>query len=87
MLDLEIDLDKTIIDGVKNLARDHYDCVDDGSVGLVIEAALEMRLLAEKLAGQAGKEVDEPVANWKSSTQGIEPASTRLRDWLFERRK
>ena len=86
MLDLEINLDKALIDGVKNLARDHYDRVDDSSVGLVIEAALEMRLLAEKLAGQAGKEVEEPVTQWQSSTQGIEPASTRFRDWLFERR-
>ena len=87
MLDLEIDLDNTLIDGVKNLARDHYDRVDDGAVGLVIEAALEMRLLAEKLAGQAGEEVDEPVTKWKSSAQGIEPPSTRVRDWLFGRRK
>ena len=87
MLDLEIDLDNTLIDGVKNLAKDHYDCVDGAAIGLVIEAALEMRLLVEKLAGQAGKEVDEPVTKWKSSTQGIEPPSTRVRDWLFGKRK
>lgn len=84
---LDIELSSELIDGLKRLAARHYGDSGESSMGRVVEAALEMRLLWLDLSEIGGQEVGEPVIDWKD--EGVHTADqveSEVRDWLFKGR-
>ena len=63
MANLDIELGDEVIKGIRSIAVRHYGDSGDGSVGRVIESALEMRLLSMKLAEEGGAEIEETIAD------------------------
>lgn len=65
MAEIEIELDGSLIEGVKRLAARHYGDSSDTSIARVAESALEMRLLWLDLAKGGGNEIEEPIYRFR----------------------
>ena len=65
MAEIDIELDSSLIEGVKRLAVHHYGDSSDTSIAHVAESALEMRLLWLDLVKEGGNEIEEPIYRFK----------------------
>jgi len=87
MAELEIELTKDLIEGVRRLAVRHYGDGGDASVRRVVEVALEMRLCWLDLMKGGGNEVEEPTVHWEFADMPLRvQAPAEIQDWLFRRR-
>ena len=85
-MDLSIELGEQLVKGIRSIAVRHYGDSEDASVSRVIESALEMRLLSMKLAGEAGAQIEEPVAIWEfGDKQPVEQLPAEIQSWLFRK--
>jgi len=86
MANLNIELGDEVIKDIRSIAVRHYGDSGDGSVGRVIESALEMRLLSMKLAEEGGAEIEEPMASWEFvSKQPAGQLPAEIQSWLFRK--
>lgn len=65
MMNIDVELDNDLIEGVKQLAARHYGDSSDTSMAHVAESALEMRLLWLDLVKGEGNEIEEPIYRFK----------------------
>jgi hypothetical protein len=87
MAELDIELDRGLVRGVERLAVHYYGNSGDASIGRVVEAALEMRLLWMNLAEGSRNEIEEPTTSWQlGDGQPAQQVGTEIREWLFKRR-
>ena len=86
-MDVDVELDDELIQGIRRLAVSHYGDSGDMSVARVAEVALEMRLLWEDRVKGGGNEIEEPITSWEwPSRQPAEQLPTEIQSWLFRRR-
>lgn len=62
-MEIDIELDSDLIEGVKRLAVRHYGDSEVASIARVIEVAAEMRLLWLDLVKGGGNEIEEPICH------------------------
>ena len=89
MADLDVELDRDLLEGVRRLSMYLYGDCSDASVARVVEVALEIRLLWQDRANVSADAIEEPVANWVFSDAGgpiTERLPHNLEGWLFGRR-
>lgn len=87
MVGLELELSASQIEALRRLACLHYGDAEAGSLGRVVEAALEMRLRWLDLAAKGGEVLEEPRVAWEAVADGKGQASGGVRDWLFDERR
>lgn len=88
MADLDVELDRDLLEGVRRLAMHLYGDSSDASLARVVEVALEMRLLWQDRASVSADDIEEPVANWEFGGNGspTERLPHEVAGWLFRRR-
>jgi len=85
-MDLNIELGDEVIERIRVIAASHYGDNGDASVSRVVESALEMRLLSMKLVGEAGAQIEEPVASWEfGDKQPAEQLPVEIQSRLFRK--
>jgi hypothetical protein len=86
--ELDIELDKYLIEEVQRLAVHLYGDCSSASFTRVVEVALEMRLLWQDRVYVGGTEIEEPLLNWESAGAGNldEQLPQQVLGWLFKRR-
>jgi hypothetical protein len=86
MAELDIELGEEVIESIRAIAVRHYGDSEDASVNLVIESAIEMRLLSIKLAEAGAAEIEEPIANWEfGDKQPAKQLPVEIQSWLFRK--
>ena len=88
MANLDVELDRDLLEGVRRLAVDLYGDTSDASLARVVEVALEMRILWQDRANVGAGDIEEPVANWEFGGSGssTERLPHEVEGWLFRRR-
>jgi hypothetical protein len=86
MAELEIYLDRRLLEGISELATKHYGEDSESSRRRVIETALEMRIIWSNSIERGQQETDEAVSKWEFPESTAEREnSDSIQNWLFRR--
>ena len=87
MANLDIDLNDDLVEWIQCLAKRHYGDSGNVCVARVVESALEMRLVATKLAEGGANETEEAMVDWEfAERQPAKQLPVEIRDLLFKGR-
>jgi hypothetical protein len=86
MAELEVNLDRRLLEGIRELAIEHYGEDSESSRRHVIETALEMRIIWSHSIERGQQETEEAVSKWEfpESTTKREDSDS-IQNWLFRR--
>jgi len=86
MAELEIYLDRRLLEGIRELAIKHYGEDSESSRRHVIETALEMRIIWSNSIERGQQETDEAVSKWEfPESTATRENSDSIQNWLFRR--
>jgi len=86
MAELEINLDRKMLEGIRELAIKHYGEDSESSRRRVIETALEMRIIWSHSIERGQQETDEAVSKWEFPESTVKREdSDSIQNWLFRR--
>ena len=86
MAKLELEVSTELVNDLKRLAQAQYGNDGRASLGNVVEAAIEMRLLWDSLVDEPKGEAEEPVSNWEfPEAPDDEALPEGVSNWIFDR--
>ena len=85
-IELEIRMDKELIDKTRNLATRYFGDDSEESLAQVLEIAFKMRCLWSSSIIKGQEETDEAISQWQFPESPVTGEdSDKIRRWLFRR--